>query len=320
MTTQDLFVSAYITAPTDPAAEDAFYDAVAGLDLGGLEFALSPAGARTLDPDWIDAHVPAHWDLVVTLVPTMTVRRADQPAYGLASADDVARDRALDDVARARDLARALADRHGRRRVAAIEVHTAPGPLLGTTAAFARSLDELLGWDLAGAEVLVEHCDAHVPGQAPAKGFFTLDEEIAVVRSFDLPPERLGLSVNWGRSAIEGRDPATAVDHTRTAAATGLLRALVLSGATDADTAWGPAWGDMHIPSRGDAPALAASAASLLGPDEIAATLAAAGDVPRVGLKWAARPADADVAARLAIVTATVEQVVAARGALAATR
>jgi hypothetical protein len=320
MTTQDLFVSAYITAPADPDAHDAFFDAVATLDLGGLEFGLFPEGDRTLDLDWIDAHVPAAWELVVTLVPTMMTRLGTQPAYGLASLDEAGRATALADVARARDLALALADRYGRRRVGAIEVHSAPGPELGSIEAFERSLTEILGWDLAGAELLVEHCDERLPGQSPAKGFLGLDAELALVQKFGLPADVLGMSVNWGRSVIEGRSTATAVEHTRTVAEAGLLRALVLSGATDAHTAWGTPWGDMHIPPRGSDPAFAASAASLLGPDEVAETLAAAGDVPRVGLKWAARPAEADVATRLAIITASIDQVVEARQGARAVR
>jgi hypothetical protein len=313
---QNLFVSAYITAPAEPAQEDAFFDAVAGLDIGGLEFALAPEGTRTLEPAWIERHVLPTWDLVVTLVPTMMVRLGTEPAYGLASTDETQRARALADVARARDLATSLAQAHGRRRVSVIEVHTAPGPVLGSREAFTRSLDEILTWDLAGAELLVEHCDAHVPGQTAAKGFFSLAEELTVVQGYGLAPDVLGMAVNWGRSAIEGRDPATAVEHTQTVADAGLLRALVLSGATDVDSAWGPAWTDMHIPTRGDAPALDASAVSLLGPDETAATLKAAGDVPRIGLKYAVRPQDADVATRIAVVTATLQQVADARAAL----
>ncbi|GEA86517.1 DUF4862 family protein [Cellulomonas cellasea] len=316
-TPPNLFVSAYITAPGgDPEQEDAFFDAVAGLDIGGLEYGLAPEGARTLDPAWIAAHVLPTWDLVVTLVPTMMVRLGTEPAYGLASTDETQRARALADVARARDLARSLADTHGRRRVTAIEIHTAPGPVLGSREAFTRSLDEILTWDLAGAELLVEHCDAHVPGQTAAKGFFTLTEELEIVQGYGLAPDVLGMAVNWGRSAIEGRNPATAVEHTQAVADAGLLRALVLSGATDVDSAWGPAWTDMHIPTRGDAPALEASAVSLLGPDETAATLKAAADVPRIGLKYAVRPQDADVATRIAVLTATLQQVADARAAL----
>jgi hypothetical protein len=34
-------------------------------------------------------------------------------------------------------------------------------------------------WDLAGAEILVKHCDALIPGQVAAKGFCSVDDEIA---------------------------------------------------------------------------------------------------------------------------------------------
>lgn len=312
-TTAGLFLSAYISSPADPAGEDAFYDAVAELDLGGLEFGLFPAGTRTLAPEWIKWHVnPAH-DLVVSLVPTMMAMLAGTPAYGLASTEEGPRRQALDDVRRACDLAVALAEEYGTRRVVAIEVHTAPGPRAGSLAAFRRSLTEILGWERAGAELLVEHCDAYIPGNTPAKGFFDLDDEIDVVQFFDLPPDVLGMSLNWGRSAIEGHGPALPLEHVRAVTAAGLLRAYFYSGATGEDTAWGPAWTDMHIPSRGDAPALAASAASLLGPPEIRETLGVIGDIPRIGLKFGIRPPDADVATRLAVVRATTEQITAAR-------
>ncbi len=310
-----LFLSAYISAPTDPVDEDAFYDAAAALDIDGLEFALFPAGARTLEPDWIRKHVNPRHDLIVSLVPSMVAALGSAPTYGLASTDDVQRQRALADVGRACDLAVRLAAEYGTRRVVAIEVHTAPGPRGGSLEAFRRSLSEILTWDRAGAELLVEHCDADVPGQTPAKGFFPLADEIAVVRSFDLPADVLGMSLNWGRCAIEGHGSRLPVEHIRAVTDAGLLRAYIYSGATGEDTLWGPAWTDMHIPSRGDAPALAASEASLLGPDEIAETVRAIGDTPRIGLKFGIRPVDADVATRLAVVEATLAQITAARAA-----
>jgi len=69
------------------------------------------------------------------------------------------------------------------------------------------------------------------------------------------------------------------------------------------------AWSDAHIPPRGDVAALAASSASLLGPDEISATLRAAGDVPRIAVKIFMRPKDASVHARLAVARAALDQV-----------
>jgi hypothetical protein len=314
----DLLLGAYAMAP-DSAAEDVFYDGIAEVGIGGLEMPLPLSGARTLDPAWIARHVRSEWDVLMTCIPTVMARLGSDVRYGLAATDDDARSRAVADVGRARDLALRLADLSGRRRVTAIQVPGAPDPERGSRAALARSLAEIAEWDLAGAEILVEHCDAAIPGQAAAKGFLSLDDEIAaVLEVMGTAPGPVGMSVNWGRSAIEGRHAATAVEHVTAVAEAGLLRVVVLSGATDAHTLWGPAWSDAHIPPRGDDPALAASAASLLGPDEIAATLRAAGPGPQVVVKVSVRPADADVATRLAVARAALAEVAAASSSVAA--
>jgi hypothetical protein len=195
----------------------------------------------------------------------------------------------------------------------AIQVHSAPGPAGGSREALSRSLEQILGWDLAGAEVLVEHCDALVRGQGAAKGFWSIRDEIAAVQNVGAGAGQVGLSVNWGRSAIEGRSARTPVDHVRAAVEAGLLRAVVLSGASDVPTPWGPPWGDAHIAPRGQAPALAMSAASLLGPEQIFATLRAAGDVARVAVKISVRPQSADVPTRLAVARAALAQVTRSR-------
>ena len=317
MTTHsDLLLGAYAMAPSDPAAEETFYAGVAELGVGGLELPLPLEDAPSLEPSWIARNVRPEWDLLVTCIPTVVGRLGSSPAYGLASTDEAGRGRALRDVARARELALRLADAHGRRRVVAIQVHSAPGPAGGSRDALSRSLALILSWDLAGAQVLVEHCDALVPGQTAAKGFLSIEDEIAAVGTAGAGADRLGLRINWGRSAIEGRSPRTAVKHVQAAARAGLLRAVVFSGVADTETPWGPAWSDAHVPPRGDDPALAASLASLLGPVEITATLRAAGDVPRVALKISGRPKDADVPARLAVARAALAQVACLRAHL----
>ncbi|WP_432519192.1 DUF4862 family protein [Kineococcus sp. SYSU DK006] len=306
-------VAGYMLAPADPAGEEELFAGLADLGVAGLEHALPPEGSRSLEPGWLERNVRPEWDLLVSLVPTVVPRLTTDPAYGLSSTDPGARARALADVARARDLALSLADGSGRRRVVGIELHSAPGPRAGSLDALARSLEEVLSWDLAGAEVVLEHCDALVPGRTPAKGFWPLEEEIALVQGFGLPADRLGTGFNWGRSAIEGRGPALALEHVRTLAAEGLLRSVVFSGATGEESPWSPAWADTHIPPRGDDPALAISAPSLLGPEEVLEALRAAGDVPHVGLKVAVRPEDADVATRLAVARACLALVEQAR-------
>ncbi|RPF28955.1 DUF4862 family protein [Georgenia muralis] len=328
MTHEDVrpLLGAYAMAPTAPAEEAAFYDGVAGLDVGGLELPLPLPGAPSLEPAWFDRNVRPGWDLLVTCVPTVMGRLATDPGYGLAATDDDARARALEDVARARDLALRLADTHGRRRVVAVQVHSAPGPDGGSRDALARSLEVLAGWDLAGARLLLEHCDAASGDHVAVKGFLTLEEELAALRAVgagdvgvggdgnrDAADVGPGLSINWGRSAIEGRGAATPVEHVRAAADAGLLGAVVLSGATGEATAWGEAWGDAHIPPRGDDPALAPSSASLLGPEEVRETLDAAGPDALVAVKISVRPTDADVPTRLAVAGAALTLVDDAR-------
>lgn len=306
-------LGAYAMAPSDDADSARFHAALADEPIGGLELPLTapddPRGTRA----WREQHLAPAWDLLLTCVPVVMGRLAEAPGYGLASADDAGRRAALDDVARAAEVARSVADARGRAAVLGIQVHSAPGAARGTTepAALRRSLEEICTWDLAGARLLVEHCDAPTDGPV-SKGFLTLADELAAVAGLTTRDgAAVGVSVNWGRSAIEGRSAGTPVEHLTAARDAAALGALVLSGATDVESPWGPAWSDAHIPPRGAAPALEASSASLLGADEITAAVRAAGDVT-VALKIYVRPRDADVEHRLAVARAGIDLVTSA--------
>lgn len=306
-----VLLGAYALAPAAPDAQAELYAGLIDLGIAGLELPLPAEGPLEAQVAWEARHLQPGWDLLVTCIPTVMKRLGKDAAYGLSSTDDDARAHALADVARARDLAVRLAHTHGARRVVGIQVHSAPGPLAGSRDALQRSLDEILTWDLAGAEIVLEHCDAYLPGQTAEKGFWSLADETAAVRATGAGPDRIGVGINWGRSAIEGRSAATALAHVRRAADDGVLRAVVLSGATDTETPWGPAWSDGHIAPRGTDPALALSSNSLLGPDEVRAALAV--DPAHVAVKIAVRPLDADVATRLAVARAALELVSTAR-------
>ncbi len=314
-------LGAYALAPAidDASAVSAFYDGLRDLEIDAIEHPLMAAGHPSLEPAWQRRHLH-DWSLIVTAIPRTMVRLGEGPGYGLASSDEDGRLAALRDLAEVRDLALRLADEAGRPRVLAVEVHSAPAPthasargVVGSVGAFARSLAEIATWDLAGAEIVIEHNDALVAEQEPAKGFFELADEIAVARAVGGHPAAggrptIGLSVNWGRSAIEGRSTSTPLAHTRAAADAGVLRGIIFSGATDQESAWGAPWDDEHIAPRGDDPALATSSASLLGLPEMRATLAAAGDAALtfVGAKVTTQPPAADVATRLAVASATL--------------
>ncbi len=130
---------------------------------------------------------------------------------------------------------------------------TAPGYFDRTVApdaaAFCRSLGEISAFDWDGAAVLVEHCDAQVPRQRPANGLLTLGREIDVIS--ELAGSPIGLSLNWGRSLLELRDPDRVAEGPgpMTPGAVPVLRADLTGAqrsasrlfATSASPCWSPA-------------------------------------------------------------------------------
>ncbi|NLI85846.1 MAG: DUF4862 family protein [Propionibacterium sp.] len=276
-----LFSSAYNTWPADNEGRLAFVtelaerDWVGGLELGYADSLAWPAGA------------PADLPAIVSGVPGTTGHNATDPDFGLASPDEAGRQRALEWArGEALAVARLVAEGHP---IKAVQLHSAPTGK-ADAAKFADSLIELAGLDWGGIPLWVEHCDAHVDGQAPQKGYLSLDEEIAVLKqvSAAVPQVSWGLVINWARSAIEGRSAQTPLEHIKTAAASGWLRHVGFSSCADSENAWGGPWADQHVPLAGTA---AAPEGSLLGAAEVAAAIAAAGDVS-YGLKIALRPKD----------------------------
>ena len=157
--------------------------------------------------------------------------------------------------------------------------------------AFKRSLEEVVGWDWSGATLVVEHCDKYVPEQKPEKGFLSLGDEIDVVAEVGI-----GIHLNWGRSAVEGRDAETTYQHVREAGERGVLDGVVFSGAGPEETQYGYAWIDGHLPARADEPT------SLMDAEQIGrcAQAALAGGAEYLGAKVCV-PKDASLAKRLAM-------------------
>lgn len=311
----DLVLGAYSLFIGVPDAElvDA-YRRLEPLDgIGALEIPLDEAIGRAGGVGGMRKGLPGvvadAWDVVITCMPTVMRRIGENPTYGLASTEEDGRTAAVADVSRALGVARNAAQRSGRRRVRAVEIHSAPRREGASRAALERSLAELLDVESAGAVLAIEHCDAPRPGRSPEKGFLTIDEELAVVEALD--DERLGLSVNWGRSAIEGRSTVTPLRHAALAARSGRLAGLMFSGASDVAGTWGAPWADGHIAPRGAGAAPDAWRESLLGADEIAATIAAAAGADRafLGVKVTAGPAGTALADRIAVARRSVELV-----------
>lgn len=279
-------VGAYAASPAhqrwDPVLEERFLRGLAELPGVGA-FELPWMGSlHPHDDDWLLDRMPEAIDAVVTDIPFIMPRLAADPGFGLASRDLDGRRAAIAAAGLLRDDVARLNDRRQRRAVVAVELHSAPRRDRADAGAFAASLGEIASWEWHGATLLVEHCDTLVAGRDPEKGFLRLAEEIGAIR---LSGADIGLWLNWGRSAIELRDAGLVAEQIAEAAASGLLRGLMLSGAADRDGVFGHAWIDAHHPFRRDARHPFGDPDSLLTEDRAAVAIAAAGDLPWLGVK-----------------------------------
>ena len=239
------------------------------------------------------SHLAAHWDFnTITAIPGTMQNVWKNENFGLASPDEAGRSAALDFTRALRDDLAALCERAGRQLVARVQLHSAP-TRLAQADAFKRSLAEVATWDWCGATLVIEHCDKYVPEQNPEKGFLSLESEIDVVSEVGI-----GIHLNWGRSAVEGRSADTAYEHVLEAGMRGVLDGIIFSGAGPEETQYGYSWIDGHLPAQADEPT------SLMDEAEIArcAQGAIAGGAKYLGAKVCV-PKDASLEQRLAMLT-----------------
>ncbi|WP_104176484.1 DUF4862 family protein [Cryobacterium sp. Y50] len=250
-------IGAYAAAPSTQrehkADEERYYSEVAALPgFGGLELAFDTS-LHPFDEEWLLQQIKPNWTVVITLIPGTVNRLALDANFGLASESAEGRQAAIDFCEQARQAVARVNDAAGAAVVAAVEVHSAPRAISGSVTSsgerFAESLTVLGRRDWSGAKLVVEHCDAPVPGQTPSKGFLSQSAELeAVGTALRNSSTEFGVSVNWARSVIEARQVDGAVDHVRAAQAAGLLAGVMFSGCAAEATAYGEGWADAHLP------------------------------------------------------------------------
>ena len=139
---------------------------------------------------------------------------------------------------------------YGRRSIIAVHIATAPSTpvegVLSSANSLLKSMEEILSWDWQGAEIVIEHCDTAVNGRNYEKGFLPLKDEIKTLlkirKIFDV-----GITINWARSAIEGRSVDTPLEHLKLLSINKLLSGLMFSGVSKNDRKYG-SWKDNHMP------------------------------------------------------------------------
>ncbi|EIC83095.1 DUF4862 family protein [Serratia sp. M24T3] len=308
-----LIIAGYTAAPVDKNDATTYYKQLATVKrAGGLELSWKEQNTA-LEIDDLLKIVPAHWVFTINAIPATAQAAAKDPAFGIASPNETGRQAAVALVGRLAASVREMNQKAGRRVVLAVEIQSAPGfndrTFVAQPEALARSLREISAFNWLGTEVLLEHCDAYVLGQTPAKGFLTLDEELTVLTSLaDMP---IGISLNWGRSLLEVRDPALVGKHTIAARNSGLLRGYTLSGASGQDNTIGKAWADSHLPFNDLPNATYASPHSLMTLDDARQVLRDAGELTFLAVKTNYPASRKSPDERAASVIANFEAVVA---------
>lgn len=233
-------------SPWDPEVEAEFWKGVSELpQLRGLElpfYTEGPNPAPALEPL---LQLRSDWDFILTTLPGTMQAMGRLPSFGLASDDEAGRRAALDAAEQARVWISHVQRFSQKPLVTAVHLHSAPRPSAGVRASAAslgRSLDELLQRDWFGARLCLEHCDAWQHDRPPAKGFLPLAQEARVVQE-----RGLGMTLNWGRSAIETRSALGVLEHIELLEPLGLIWGFMFSGTAVDDPEYG-SWLDNHAP------------------------------------------------------------------------
>ena len=244
-------VGAYASMPPDAQEQEGYYRLLGEQNwISGAEL---PFPGSLADPAMLKRlsyMLPDHWaHNTVTAIPGTMKRVWADPAVGLASRDADGRAAALEFIRSIRDAVDRLAQLKGENTVSYIELHSAP--TAGACADSMRaSLEEVLRWQWNGSRLAIEHCDRYIEGQKPEKGFLPVEDEIAAAKELGI-----GIIINWGRSAVEGRDAVAPYSHIAQAGDSGVLAGVMFSGACPAETQYGYSWIDGHLPMAPDEPA-----------------------------------------------------------------
>lgn len=304
------FLGAYAASPNvsgwDAELETEYYKQLKTLTtIQGLEHPFT-GNLHPYDDNWFLANIDPTWNYVFTTIPGVMNALSKDPLFGLASTDNAGRQAAIDFMQQANQAIVKLNQHLGRQAVTAIMLHSAPArhKATGSAAALEKSLHTLLSWDWQGARLLLEHCDALVPGQTPSKGFLALEDELQVLAAVNTqytPVKPLGVVINWGRSVLETRSMQGALQHLHAAKEQGLLQGLMFSGISDQPTAYG-AWQDSHQPMQNSANVTVGEAGSWLTEQAVhdCLRLCRELDLTVLGLKIGIRPFTASLAERMA--------------------
>ena len=249
-------IGAYATAPSlavnNELIEREFYQNLIESipEIRGLEIPFWGEEIHQFGSDFLFDIIDPSWENVLSCIPGTMSKLAKNPHFGLASDDENGRSEAISMHKRVNRILHKMNEYYGRQSVIAVQISTAPSTpvkyVSSSTDSLFKSMEEILSWDWGGAKIVIEHCDAAVGNIPFEKGFLTMEDEVkTLVELKDL--NNIGITINWARSAIEGKNVETPVEHIKLALKNNILSGLMFSGVSDNDNRYGN-WKDMHMP------------------------------------------------------------------------
>jgi hypothetical protein len=249
-------IGAYATAPSladnDKLNEHKFYEKLIESipEIRGLEIPFWGKEIHQFGSDFLLDIIDKNWENVLTCIPGSMSKLANNPKFGLASDDENGRAEAIAMHKKANQVLHKMNECYGRQSVIAVQIATAPSTpveyVSSSTDSLLKSMEEILSWDWEGAKIVIEHCDAAVGNTPFEKGFLTIEDEVkTLIELKDL--HDVGMTINWARSAIEGRNTSKPIEHIKMALKNDILSGLMFSGVSDNDDQYGN-WKDTHMP------------------------------------------------------------------------
>tara|TARA_B100000767_G_C19776883_1_gene543108 strand:- start:3495 stop:4463 length:969 start_codon:yes stop_codon:yes gene_type:complete len=305
-------IGAYATAPSlaisDKGLEKKFYEKLIDSipQIRGLEIPFWGEEIHQFGSSFLLDIINPKWENVLTCIPGTMSYLAKEPSFGLASDNSKGRKNAIAMYKRVNDMLKKMNDQYGRKSIIAVQIVTAPSMgksgVRSSVDSFMNSLDQIMSWDWDGARIVVEHCDRFSPHQPFEKGFLSIEDEIKGLLKIS-NQYNIGLTINWARSAIEGRSMNTPIQHLKLASSNKILSGLIFSGVSKSDELYGE-WKDTHMPFAKSYNSTYYEEKSLLTKENIKQTLASINleELDYLGVKLLSMPIEKnDVERRVGI-------------------
>lgn len=249
-------VGAYATAPSlgleDKNKECEFYEKITQCipEIRGLEIPFWGDNIHLFGTEFLLKYIQPEWENVLTCIPASVMSLKKNRHFGIASNNNSGRIEALEMHKRANRMVHRINSHFGKESIIAVHIASAPSMSIpgvsNSIDSLLKSMHEILSWNWMGARIVIEHCDSCINHNKVEKGFMSINDEIKSLTTLS-SDYKVGLTINWARSAIEGRSPLTVLKHIKLARENNLLSGLIFSGTSANDKVYG-VWKDLHMP------------------------------------------------------------------------